>query len=100
MPTYTRKDITFTKGDGVWLWDQNNNKYLDALSGIAVCGLGHAHPQVAATLCKQASTLLHTSNIYRIEAQEQLGKLYVKSVKWIARFFVTLVLKQTKQQLN
>jgi len=73
MSTYARKDITFTKGEGVWLWDQNGEKYLDALSGIAVCGLGHAHPKITDVICQQASTLLHTSNIYRISAQEQLG---------------------------
>jgi len=74
MTTYARKDITFLKGDGVWLWDQKGTKYLDALSGIAVCGLGHAHPDIAETICHQANTLLHTSNIYRIEAQEKLGQ--------------------------
>ncbi len=73
MSTYARKDITFTKGEGVWLWDQNGEKYLDALSGIAVCGLGHAHPKIAEVISQQANTLLHTSNIYRISAQEQLG---------------------------
>ena len=73
MSTYARKDITFTKGEGIWLWDQNGEKYLDALSGIAVCGLGHAHPKIAEVICQQANTLLHTSNIYRISAQEQLG---------------------------
>ena len=73
MSTYARKDIAFTKGEGVWLWDQNGEKYLDALSGIAVCGLGHAHPKVAEAISEQAHTLLHTSNIYRISAQEKLG---------------------------
>jgi acetylornithine/N-succinyldiaminopimelate aminotransferase len=73
MSTYARKDITFTKGEGVWLWDQNGEKYLDALSGIAVCGLGHAHPKIAEAICLQANTLIHTSNIYRISSQEQLG---------------------------
>lgn len=74
MTTYARKDITFSKGDGIWLWDQSGEKYLDALSGIAVCGLGHAHPDIAEIICHQAQTLLHTSNIYRIEAQEKLGQ--------------------------
>ena len=74
LKNYGRKDVSFVKGNGVWLWDQNNHRYLDALSGIAVCGLGHAHPHIADTICQQASTLLHTSNIYRIPAQEQLGE--------------------------
>lgn len=73
MSTYARKDIAFTKGDGVWLWTENGDKYLDALSGIAVCGLGHAHPKIADAISQQAQTLLHTSNIYRIPSQEQLG---------------------------
>jgi acetylornithine aminotransferase len=73
MPTYNRLDIAFTHGDGIWLWDDKGNKYLDALSGIAVCGLGHAHPAVHKAICEQSSKLLHTSNIYRITAQELLA---------------------------
>lgn len=73
MPTYGRLDVSFTHGEGVWLWDDNEKRYLDALSGIAVCGLGHAHPAVHRTICEQGAKLLHTSNIYRIPAQEQLA---------------------------
>lgn len=73
MTTYARKDIAFARGEGIWLWDDSGQKYLDALSGIAVCGLGHAHPKIAAVISEQAQTLLHTSNIYRITAQEKLG---------------------------
>ncbi|MBK5968012.1 MULTISPECIES: aspartate aminotransferase family protein [Thiorhodovibrio] len=73
MPTYARLPITFTHGEGIWLWDTEGRCYLDALSGIAVCGLGHAHPAVTAALCEQAGRLLHTSNLYQIEAQQQLG---------------------------
>jgi len=73
MPTYGRLAVTFDRGDGVWLWDDNNKKYLDALSGIAVCGLGHAHPAVHSAICKQSEKLLHTSNIYKIAVQEQLA---------------------------
>ena len=73
MPTYGRLPVTFTKGEGAWLWDQNNKRYLDALSGIAVCNLGHAHPAVHEAICTQSKTLLHTSNLYNIEAQEQLA---------------------------
>ena len=61
MTTYAPKDVTFVKGDGVWLWDEKNDQYLDALSGIAVCGLGHAHPQIAEAISNQANTLLHKS---------------------------------------
>jgi len=73
LPTYARKAINFTHGEGAWLWDEQGERYLDALSGIAVCGLGHAHPAVATALSEQAQKLVHTSNIYRIQKQEQLG---------------------------
>lgn len=73
MPTYERLPVTFTKGEGAWLWDQNNKRYLDALSGIAVCNLGHAHPAVHEAISKQSKTLLHTSNLYGIEPQEELA---------------------------
>ena len=73
MPTYASLAIRFTKGAGSWLWDEKGGKYLDALSGIAVCGLGHAHPEVAAAISEQAQTLVHTSNLYYIEKQELLA---------------------------
>jgi acetylornithine/N-succinyldiaminopimelate aminotransferase len=80
MPTYGRLAVTFERGEGAWLWDDNNKQYLDALSGIAVCGLGHAHPAIHRAICKQSEKLLHTSNIYRIAVQEQLAdKLTEKS---------------------
>ncbi|MGZ8222798.1 MAG: acetylornithine/succinylornithine family transaminase [Methylobacter sp.] len=73
MPTYGRLPITFERGEGVWLFDENNNRYLDAVSGIAVCSLGHAHPAVHQALCKQSEKLVHTSNLYGIAVQEQLA---------------------------
>ena len=73
MPTYQRLPITFERGQGAWLWDENNNRYLDALSGIAVCNLGHAHPAVHKAVCEQSAKLLHTSNIYGIAVQEKLA---------------------------
>ena len=73
MNTYSRLPVTFVKGEGVWLWDDQGVRYLDALSGIAVCGLGHCHPALARALCEQASTLIHTSNLYHIENQELLA---------------------------
>jgi acetylornithine/N-succinyldiaminopimelate aminotransferase len=74
MATYNRLPVTFARGEGVWLWDTAGKRYLDALSGIAVCGLGHAHPAVREALCDQAGNLIHTSNLYRIDAQETLGE--------------------------
>ncbi len=73
MNTYARLPVTFVKGDGVWLWDDQGARYLDALSGIAVCGLGHCHPALSRALCEQATTLIHTSNLYHIENQELLA---------------------------
>jgi len=73
MPTYGRLPVTFIKGEGAWLWDQNNKRYLDALSGIAVCNLGHAHPAIHQAITQQSQTLLHTSNLYGIEPQEKLA---------------------------
>ncbi len=77
MPTYARLDITFERGQGAWLWDQNNQRYLDALSGIAVCNLGHAHPAVHQAICQQSEKLIHTSNLYHIALQTQLAEKLV-----------------------
>ena len=77
MATYNRLPVTFARGEGVWLWDTTGKRYLDALSGIAVCGLGHAHPAVRKALCDQAGSLIHTSNLYRIGAQETLGETLI-----------------------
>lgn len=73
MPTYKRLDVEFTHGEGCWLIDTAGRRYLDALSGIAVCGLGHAHPAVTRAIAEQASRLLHTSNLYGIPAQQALA---------------------------
>jgi acetylornithine/N-succinyldiaminopimelate aminotransferase len=73
MQTYARLPVAFTRGEGVWLYDENGDKYLDALAGIAVNGLGHAHPKLTKAICEQAGTLIHTSNVYRIPAQEKLA---------------------------
>ncbi|HSW53066.1 MAG TPA: aspartate aminotransferase family protein [Sulfuricaulis sp.] len=74
MPLFAGLPVAFTHGEGAWLWDTQGRKYLDALAGIAVCGLGHAHPAVTAALCDQAGKLLHTSNWYQIPLQEQLAE--------------------------
>lgn len=73
MPAYQRLPVAFVRGSGAYLWDESGRRYLDALSGVAVCSLGHAHPALATAIAEQASTLLHTSNIYRIALQEELG---------------------------
>lgn len=73
MNTYGRQPVTFERGTGAWLWDTQNKKYLDAFSGVAVCGLGHAHPAVTQAICQQAGQLVHTSNHFGIALQETLG---------------------------
>ena len=74
MHTYTRLPVSFTHGEGAWLWDADGRRYLDALSGIAVCSLGHAHPAVTQAITEQAGKLVHTSNLYGIESQEALAQ--------------------------
>ncbi len=64
MKTYNRQPVIFTHGEGIWLWDDHGNKYLDALAGVAVNGLGHAHPKLVKAISGQAAKLIHVSNIY------------------------------------
>jgi acetylornithine/N-succinyldiaminopimelate aminotransferase len=73
MNTYSRQPVTFVKGDGVWLYDDKGDKYLDALAGVAVNGLGHAHPKLVKAISEQAGKLIHVSNIYNIAEQEALA---------------------------
>ncbi len=73
MNTYARLPVAFERGEGVWLWDTKGKRYLDAVAGVAVNTLGHAHPKLAKTLCDQAQKLIHSSNLYEITLQEQLA---------------------------
>lgn len=73
MTTYAPMDVTFDHGEGAVLWDTEGKQYLDALAGIAVCGLGHAHPAVTAAITEQATKLVHTSNLYQIQNQQRLA---------------------------
>ena len=73
MTTYAPMDVCFEHGEGALLYDSDGKEYLDALAGIAVCGLGHAHPHVTAAICQQAGKLLHTSNLYTVENQQKLA---------------------------
>ena len=74
MNTYGRLPISFEHGEGVWLFDADGKRYLDALSGVAVNGLGHAHPAVVKAIQEQAAQLIHTSNIYAIRKQTELAE--------------------------
>lgn len=78
MNTYGERTTTLVKGDGPYLWDDQGKRYLDALSGIAVCGLGHNHPAVTKAITDQASTLIHASNLYAIQPQIELGEKLAK----------------------
>jgi acetylornithine aminotransferase len=87
MSNYARLPITFVKGEGAWLWDQSGKRYLDALAGIAVCGLGHAHPAIIAAICEQAHQLIHTSNLYGIAHQQALAEALVRISGMETAFF-------------
>ncbi|MEY4598673.1 MAG: hypothetical protein RLZZ445_1470 [Pseudomonadota bacterium] len=73
MNTYGRLPVAFERGEGVWLWDTQGKRYLDALAGVAVNAVGHSHPKLVAALREQIGKLIHTSNIYQIAAQEKLA---------------------------
>jgi predicted acetylornithine/succinylornithine family transaminase len=73
MTTYPPQPVTFVRGQGSYLWDEDGRQYLDFLSGLAVTSLGHSHPAVADALCTQARTLLHVSNLYGTQPQRQVA---------------------------
>lgn len=79
--------VTFTHGEGVWLYDEQGKKYLDGLSGIAVCGLGHAHPDITRTIQEQAARLIHTSNVFHIKEQELLAAKLTSMARMEQVFF-------------
>jgi acetylornithine aminotransferase len=87
MPNYARQPVTFVKGDGALLWDTQGKCYLDALSGIAVCGLGHSHPAITEAICEQAKQLMHTSNLYGIAHQQALADALVRITGMESAFF-------------
>jgi len=87
MPVFAPLPAAFTHGAGAWLWDTHGRKYLDALSGVAVCGLGHAHPEITAAICDQAGKLLHTSNWYEIPLQAKLAERLCKKAGMDNVFF-------------
>jgi acetylornithine aminotransferase len=73
MNTYAPLPVSFVRGEGAWLWDEDGKRYLDAISGLGVCALGHAHPALARVISEQSATLIHTGNLVRIPWQEQLA---------------------------
>jgi acetylornithine/N-succinyldiaminopimelate aminotransferase len=87
MHTYSRLPVSFARGQGAWLWDTDGKRYLDAVAGIAVCALGHCHPAVTRALCEQASTLVHTSNLYEVNIQRELADRLCALSKMDRAFF-------------
>lgn len=73
MNTYARQPVSFVKGEGVWLYDAQGNRYLDALAGVAVNGLGHAHPKLVKAISEQVAKLIHVSNVYNVNEQAHLA---------------------------
>jgi len=87
MPTYKRLPVAFNRGEGAWLYDTEGNAYLDALTGIAVTGLGHCHPNVTRAIAEQAERLVHCSNLYQIPTQEALASKLCDLATMEAVFF-------------
>ncbi|OJW56970.1 MAG: aspartate aminotransferase family protein [Thiobacillus sp. 65-1059] len=73
MNTYARQPVAFVRGEGAYLWDEAGKRYLDAVAGVAVNGLGHAHPRLVKAIADQAAALIHSSNLYRVLRQEELA---------------------------
>jgi acetylornithine aminotransferase len=73
MNTYNRQPVAFVRGEGAYLWDESGKRYLDAVAGVAVNGLGHAHPKLVKAISEQAASLIHSSNLYRVLRQEELA---------------------------
>jgi acetylornithine aminotransferase len=74
MNTYSRQPVAFVRGEGAYLWDEAGKRYLDAVAGVAVNGLGHAHPRLVKAIADQAASLIHSSNLYRVLRQEELAE--------------------------
>ncbi|WP_296206405.1 aspartate aminotransferase family protein [Psychrobacter sp. UBA3962] len=87
MPTYSPQPISFTRGEGSWLFTADNTAYLDALTGIAVCGLGHCHPEITKAIQEQAATLVHTSNLFQIEWQQKAAEALCQAAGMDSVFF-------------
>ena len=97
MATYGRQAISFVRGRGSYLYTEDGTEYLDALTGIAVCGLGHAHPVIAEAIAEQAATLVHTSNIFEIHGKRQQHKSWLKFQACTKFSFQTVVPSQRRR---
>ncbi len=98
LQTYRRQPVAFVRGKGPRLYDVDGREYLDFVSGIGVASLGHAHPGLAAVIADQASTLLHTSNLYYHPFQaEAAATAVVRSRAWPARSSATAARRPTRR---
>ncbi|GAF13569.1 LOW QUALITY PROTEIN: acetylornithine aminotransferase [Bacillus sp. JCM 19045] len=100
FPTYAKKEIELTQGNGATLFSKDGSRYLDFMSGIAVTNLGHGHPGVIQALHKQADLLWHGSNLFHYEAQEAAAKLLVENSVCDVVFFCNSGTEQTRRPLN
>ncbi|MFD1358708.1 acetylornithine transaminase [Fictibacillus halophilus] len=87
FPTYKRKEFELQRGSGTYVYDENNKRYLDFTSGIAVTSLGHCHPEVVSAIKNQSEKIWHTSNLFKIEQQEVLAETLVKNTPLDLAFF-------------
>jgi predicted acetylornithine/succinylornithine family transaminase len=87
LANYARAELNFVRGEGVWLFDESGNRYLDLVAGIAVCALGHAHPHIARAVAEQAATLVHVSNLYQHEPAGTLADRLAELSGFDAVFF-------------
>ena len=87
MPVFTPLPIALASGSGAWLKDLEGREYLDAFAGVAVCNLGHSHPDVTKAICDQAGKLIHTSNWYEIPVQAALAERLCKLAQMDNVFF-------------
>jgi acetylornithine/N-succinyldiaminopimelate aminotransferase len=87
MDTYKRLNIALTSGRGSWLFDEEGNRYLDFIAGIATNALGHGHPALVKAIQEQAETLIHCSNLYEIPLQREVAELLTDATDFDRVFF-------------
>ncbi len=100
MNTYNRQPVAFTHGEGVWLYDTDGRRYLDALAGIAVNTLGHAHPKLVAALREQVARIIHSSNVFEVPLQTELGARLVELSEMTNVFFCNSGLEANEAALK
>ena len=100
MNTYARQPVAFSHGDGPWLYDTDGRRYLDCLAGIAVNTLGHNHPKLVAALREQVARIIHSSNLFEVPLQTQLGSRLVELSEMTNVFFCSTGLEANEAALK